>query len=151
VNRPKSTAPTDPARLLCFDYGEKRIGVAVGQSLTGTATPLEIVAVRHGRPDWERIDALVDEWRPDAVVVGNPLNMDGTRQPVTDSADRFARQLEGRFRLRVFRADERLSTVEAKNLLRRTRNLDAVSAQLILETWLASRAEGNGAGARKDA
>jgi putative Holliday junction resolvase len=151
VNRPKSTSRIDPASLLCFDYGEKRIGVAVGQSLTGTATPLEIVAVRRGRPDWERIDALVDEWRPDAVVVGNPLNMDGTRQPVTDSADRFARRLEGRFGLPVFRADERLSTVEAKNLLRRTRNLDAVSAQLILETWLASHTEGNGAAAGEDA
>jgi putative Holliday junction resolvase len=76
--------------------------------------------------------------------------MDGTRQPVTDSADRFARRIEGRFGLPVFRADERLSTVEAKNLLRRTRNLDAVSAQLILETWLASRAEGHGAVAGED-
>lgn len=150
MNRPKSASQIDPASLLCFDYGEKRIGVAVGQSLTGTATPLEIVAVRRGRPDWERIDALVHEWRPDAVVVGNPLNMDGTRQPVTDSADRFARRIEGRFGLPVFRADERLSTVEAKNLLRRTRNLDAVSAQLILETWLASRAEGHGAVAGED-
>lgn len=143
MNRPKSPAPrasrSDPASLLCFDYGEKRIGVAVGQSVTGTATPLEIVAVRRGHPDWERIGALVDEWQPDAFVVGNPLNMDGTRQVVTEGADRFARQLGGRYGMPVFRADERLSTVEAKNLLRRTRDLDAVSAQLILETWLASR------------
>lgn len=146
MNRPKRTpreAPrTDPSSLLCFDYGEQRIGVAVGQSLTGTANPLEIVAVRRGRPDWERIAALITQWRPDALVVGNPLNMDGTRQAVTDSADRFARRLEGRFGLPVFRADERLSTIEAKNLLRRTRDLDAVAAQLILETWLAGRGGG---------
>jgi len=140
-NQARNTPRTDPSSLLCFDYGEKRIGVAVGQPLTGTATPLETIAVRRGLPDWERIEALIAEWRPDAFVVGNPLNMDGTRQSVTESADRFARQLGGRFGMPVFRADERLSTVEAKNLLRRTRDLDAVSAQLILETWLAGRAE----------
>lgn len=143
MNRPQNPGAgcNEPTRLLCFDYGEKRIGVAVGQRLTGTATPLETVAVRRGRPDWDRVAALIDEWRPDALVVGNPLNMDGTRQAVTDSADRFAHRLKGRFSLPVFRADERLSTVEAKNLLQRTRDLDAVSAQLILETWLAGRAE----------
>jgi putative Holliday junction resolvase len=147
VNRPRNSARSDhrtePSRLLCFDYGAKRIGVAVGQSLTGTATPLEIVAARRGRPDWNRIAALIAEWRPDALVVGNPLNMDGTRQEATDAADRFARRLEGRFGLPVYREDERLSTVEAKNLLRSTRDLDAVSAQLILESWLAGRADGN--------
>lgn len=142
MNRPQRVAPrTQPSRLLGFDYGEKRIGVAVGQSLTGTATPLESIPVHRGRPAWERISALIADWRPDALVVGNPLNMDGTRQAVTDSADRFAGTLEKRFGLPVFRADERLSTREAKNLLRRTRDLDAVAAQLILETWLAGQAD----------
>ena len=149
MNESRSSAhdssSTVPSSLLGFDYGEKRIGVAVGQSLTRTATPLEIVAVRGGQPDWARIGALIDAWHPDALVVGNPLNMDGTRQPVTDSADRFARRLAGRFGLPVFRADERLSTHDAKNLLRRTRDLDAVSAKLILETWLAGQADAQSA------
>jgi putative holliday junction resolvase len=123
--------------LLCFDYGEKRIGVAVGQQVTGTATALEIVAVRHGRPDWERIGTLVRDWRPVALVVGLPLDMDGARQPVTDAADRFARKLAGRFRMPVHRADERLTTMEARRQAPRRDRLDAEAARIILESWLA--------------
>lgn len=124
--------------LICFDFGEKRIGVAVGQRLTGTANPLETVAVRNHRPDWRRIGELVEQWQPCALVVGSPLTMDGTRQPVSDAADRFARRLAGRFGLPVHRADERLSTFEARKRLQRTDKLDAVAAQVILESWLAA-------------
>lgn len=123
--------------LLCFDYGEKRIGVAVGQQVTGTATALEILAVRHGRPDWERIEALLQEWHPEALVVGMPLTMDGARQEVTDRADRFARQLGGRFRLPVHRADERLTTQEARQQAPGRGRVDAEAARIILESWLA--------------
>lgn len=123
--------------LLCFDYGEKRIGVAVGQQVTGTATALEIVAVRHGRPDWERIGTLVRDWQPAALVVGLPLDMDGERQPVTDAADRFARKLAGRFRVPVHRADERLTTREARRQAPGLENVDAEAARIILESWLA--------------
>ena len=128
--------------LLGFDYGELRIGVAVGQTLTGTATPLETVAVNNGKPDWARIDALVGEWRPGALVVGDPLNMDGTSQPMTEAAGRFAATLAKRYRLPVYRADERLSSWVAKARLRNTRNLDPVAAQAILETWLSHHATG---------
>jgi putative Holliday junction resolvase len=131
-----------PLNLVCFDYGEKRIGIAVGQDLTSTATPLETVAVRNGRPDWQRIAEIIEGWRPGALVVGRPLNMDGTRQPMTDAADRFARRLEGRFHLPVHRADERLSSYEARHRLRRERDLDATAAQVILETWLADNRTG---------
>lgn len=122
--------------LICFDFGEKRIGVAVGQTITATATPLETVQVRNNIPDWDRIAELIDQWRPSALVVGQPLNMDGTRQLLTDLADRFARQLEDRYRLPVHMVDERLSTYEAKNRLREINNLDPVAAQVILESWL---------------
>lgn len=122
--------------LICFDFGEKKIGVAVGQTITATATPLETVHVLNNRPDWNRISKLIDQWRPMALVVGLPLNMDGTRQPMTDLADAFARQLEGRYHLPVHRADERLSTVEAKHRLGDIENLDPVAAQIILESWL---------------
>ncbi len=129
----------NPGTLLCFDYGEKRIGVAVGQPVTATATALEIIAVRHGRPDWQRIEALMREWQPQALVVGNPLNLDGTRQPSTDAADRFARRLAGRFRLTVHRADERLTTYAARRQVPGRVKVDAEAAKLILESWLAQQ------------
>ena len=125
--------------MLCFDYGEKRIGVAVGQQVTATASALEIIAVRHGRPDWERIEILLRDWQPQALVVGNPLNLDGTRQPMTDAADRFARKLAGRFRLPVHRAEERLTTHAARQQVRGRVKVDAVAAKVILESWLAEQ------------
>jgi putative Holliday junction resolvase len=127
---------TETLTLLGFDYGKKRIGVAVGQTLTGTATPLGTVAVNRGEPDWDRIAGIVQEWRPAALVVGLPLNMDGTSQSMTRESGRFARELGKRFGCPVYRADERLSSYEAKMRLKDTRGLDPVAAQAILETWL---------------
>ena len=133
------------ATALCFDYGEKRIGVAVGQTVTGTATPLATLAARDGTPDWSRVAALVAEWSPDALVVGLPLNMDGTEQALTARARRFANRLRGRHRLPLHFADERLSTREARaredGAPREGR--DALAAQVILEGWMAgARLEG---------
>jgi len=125
-----------PATLLCFDFGTKRIGVAVGQTLTDTATPVEIIPVRNDRPDWDRIGALIRQWQPQALLVGNPLNIDGSRQQLTERADKFAGKLQGRFRLPVLRADERLSTVEARSRQTGKEPIDHVAAQVILEGWL---------------
>ena len=126
--------------LIAFDFGEKRIGTAIGQTVTGTAAALETVPVRKMRPDWDAIDRLVDTWRPDALVVGLPLNMDGTEQWITTRARSFARQLEQRFGLPVHLADERLSTREAWTRLvesgSRRRGPDPIAAQIILEGWL---------------
>jgi len=124
--------------FICFDYGEKRIGMAVGQAVTRTATPLVIIPVRNGSPEWSRISEVMDQWRPDALVVGHPLHMDGTRQTLTSLAERFSRSLAGRYQLPVFLADERLSSAEART---RTGNggrdaVDAIAAQVILEGWL---------------
>lgn len=121
---------------LCFDYGAKRIGVAVGQTLTGTATPLETIKVINGTPDWEKITGLIRQWQPHALVVGLPFHMDNSRQAITESTEKFTRQLEGRYRLQVFRAEERLTTYEARNRLKKNRDLDPVAAQVILESWL---------------
>lgn len=123
--------------LLCFDYGSKRIGTAIGQAVTATATPLKTINCYHNRPDWVSIEKLIHDYLPDAIVVGIPLNMDGTSQPVMEAAARFARQLEGRFNLPVFGMDERLSTFEAKKRSCQESNLDSIAAQAILETWLA--------------
>ena len=127
--------------LLCFDYGSKRIGVAVGQTITGTATPLEIINSYKNRPDWEKIQQLINDWQPYALVVGIPVHMDDSRQQMTEAAEKFVRQLEGRFHLPVFGVDERLSTFEAKNRSGRETEVDSVAAQAILETWLANNDE----------
>ncbi|MBM2829886.1 MAG: Holliday junction resolvase [Gammaproteobacteria bacterium] len=127
--------------LLCFDFGEKRIGVAVGQTITGTATPLETISVHQNKPDWGKIKHLIDDWQPDALIVGTPLNMDGTTQRVTQIAEKFARQLEGRFHLPVFGMDERLSTYEASQRTNNSTALDPVAAQVILESWLAENSD----------
>lgn len=123
--------------LLCFDYGNKRIGTAVGQAITGTATPLVTINCYHNKPDWVGIEKLIHEWVPDAIIVGIPLNMDGTSQTITGAAAKFARQLEGRFNLPVFGIDERLSTFEAKDRSGYDNSVDSIAAQAILETWLA--------------
>jgi len=129
--------------LLCFDYGTKRIGVAVGQSITGTASPLDIIHVHNNKPDWKAIAHLIDNWKPDALVVGVPLQMDSKRQDMTIAADKFARQLEGRFHLQVYGIDERLSSFEAAQRTKKNTSLDAVAAQAILETWFAENNNGS--------
>ncbi len=126
--------------LLGFDYGTRKIGVAVGQTLTGTATPLETLQLVNHKPDWARIGQLIEEWRPDALVVGLPLDVDDTETDATAPARRFSRQLEGRFRLKVHLADERFTSFEARDRLghkaKRWEDYDAMAAKLILETWL---------------
>ena len=127
--------------LICFDYGNKRIGVAVGQTLTGTATPVGTVPVYKGVPDWDLITRHINEWNPDALVVGKPLNMDDSGQPMTSASNRFADELAGRFKQPIYRTDERLSSYEAKSRLQDSYNLDPVAAQIILETWLDENTE----------
>ena len=122
--------------LLCFDCGKKRIGAAVGQTITATATELEIIKSKNNKPDWDSISRLIKEWSPDRIIVGKPLQLDGTPQEMTEIAERFSRQLEGRYQLPVEMIDEPLSSYEARQDLKSTYKLDAVAARLILETWL---------------
>ena len=129
--------------VLGFDYGTERIGVAVGQTLTGTASPLTTLEAHGGRPDWRRIDALLAEWRPVQLVVGVPRNMDGSDSEMTARAARFQRQLGARSGLPVAGVDERLTSFDAEQRLaeaglpraRERGEIDRVAAQLILETW----------------
>lgn len=123
--------------LLCFDFGTKRIGVAVGQSITNTATPLEIVKVKNNKPDWDQIKKLINEWNPDALVVGLPLDVDDIAIKINKSAKRFIGQLEDRFQLPVFSMDERMSTFEARSRKQDSKSIDHIAAQVILETWFA--------------
>ena len=129
--------------VLAFDYGTKSIGVAVGQLITQTAFPLDALKARDGIPNWEAIQALYDEWQPDKVVVGLPLNMDGTEQDITVRARKFANRLQGRFKKPFELYDERLSTVDAKAMLfelggykKLTKGkVDSVSACMIFQSW----------------
>lgn len=130
--------------ILGFDFGMKNIGIAVGQELTSTANPLTAIKARDGIPDWEQIRKLLDEWKPALLVVGLPLNMDGTEQEMTAAARRFGNRLHGRFNLPVEWQDERLSTYEALDQMgirskmdsRQRSDIDQLSAQLILQSWL---------------
>jgi putative Holliday junction resolvase len=129
--------------LLGFDYGTQRIGVAVGQELTATATALTTVRVVDGKPDWAAISRLMEQWQPDEVVVGLPLNMDGSFHELSYAAQRFGNQLHGRYNLRAHFMDERLSSLEAERELQGTArkkgnktDIDKVAAKIILESWL---------------
>jgi putative Holliday junction resolvase len=130
--------------LLGFDFGMKHIGVAVGQTVTKTATPLTSLKAKDGIPDWDEIAKLIATWGAQALVIGIPLNMDGTEQLITAAAKKFGNRLHARFNLPVHRVDERLTTVEAKQqlfdadgyrALDKT-SIDSYAAKLILESWL---------------
>lgn len=129
--------------VLAFDFGEKRIGVAVGEGELRQAHPLTVI---HGEANAERfaaIAALIAEWQPNRLVVGLPIALDGTPHAMTARSTRFANQLRGRFGLAVDYADERLSSVEAEERLRTSgrsarnakKELDAVAAQIILQDY----------------
>lgn len=130
--------------ILGFDFGMKNIGIAVGQELTRTANPLTAIKARDGIPDWEQIAQLLQEWQPALLIVGLPLNMDGTEQTMTAAARRFGNRLHGRFGLPVEWQDERLTTYEALDQMgirskmdsRQRSDVDQLSAQLILQSWL---------------
>ncbi|HDK38541.1 MAG TPA: Holliday junction resolvase RuvX [Thiolapillus brandeum] len=129
--------------LLGFDYGTRKIGIAIGQQLTATATPLTTLQLVRNKPDWDSIQSLIDEWQPDALVVGLPIGPDEQDTPMTDAARKFSRQLEGRFHLPVHLADERLTSREAWSriggiAIRDVTCIDSMAAKLILETWFSA-------------
>lgn len=132
-------------RAMAFDYGTRQIGVAVGQTLTCRAEPIAVLRAKDGIPHWDDIARLIAEWKPDALVIGLPLNMDGSPSEMSGRAEKFARRLHGRYNLPVHCIDERLSTFEAKQNLRDSRRspasyrdnpVDSLAAALLLETWL---------------
>lgn len=131
---------------MAFDYGLRQIGVAMGNVVLGTTQSLQVLAARDGIPDWRVIEALVKEWQPDLILVGEPLNMDGTESELSVRANKFARRLHGRLALPVKMVDERLSSFEAKQLSRERGHrgdykkvpIDSLAAELILQTWLSS-------------
>jgi len=130
---PVTGLPVSHRTFLAFDFGTQRVGVASGNSLTRTATPLRTVAA-EGDARFAALGALIAEWKPDALVVGVPFHPDGAAHDNTARAKRFARQLHGRFKLTVHEVDERYTTTEAH--AHGAADVDAASAAIILEQFL---------------
>lgn len=134
---------------IAFDFGTKSIGCAVGQSITATAQALPAFKARDGIPQWEQIERLLKDWQPSVVIVGLPLNMDGTEQPLTGRAKKFANRLEGRFGVKVLLQDERLTTCNAREEIfsrggfkaLEKGKVDGISACLILESWFENQSD----------
>ena len=141
-----SNSTKAPKSLLGFDFGTKSIGVATGQMITATAQPINAIKANDGIPNWDIVEKVIKEWQPDLVVVGLPLNMDGTEQPITKRAKTFANRLNGRFGVKTALQDERLTTASAKEFIfdrggykaLDKGKIDSVSAALILESWMES-------------
>lgn len=129
--------------LLAFDYGTKNIGVAAGQTITSSANSLSGLKAKDGVPDWNQIEKLINDWKPDLVLVGLPLNMDDTESELSTRARKFGNRLHGRFGVKVEMVDERLSSFEAKGEVMsrggsrdyKNNPVDSIAARLILESW----------------
>ncbi len=135
------------SQILAFDFGLARIGVAVGQPITATANPLETLQAKQGVPDWHRVEAVIKEWQPKLLLVGEPFNMDNSDQQITELARKFANRLHGRFGLPVEMVDERLTSASAREeifefggykKLKKTQ-IDSIAAALILESWMSTQ------------
>lgn len=133
--------------LFAFDVGARRIGVAVGNTISLSAREVGVLAVFEAGPDWPALDRWMREWRPDGLVVGDPATLDGADQPIRQRARAFARNLQQRYRLPVEQVDERTSSIEAAQRFAAGRaagarkrqqaaQLDALAAVVILERWL---------------
>ena len=135
-----------PSVIMAFDFGTKNIGIAIGQEITKTASTFYSIHANDGLPDWVELDMIVKEWNPNLFIVGDPLNMDGTRSKIQDSSDKFSTVLSKRYDISIEKTDERLSSREAKERLENiqmgikdSRNKHSISAQIILEDWFRSK------------
>jgi putative Holliday junction resolvase len=133
----------DTKVILAFDFGLKHIGVAIGQEITKTAQTFFSLEAKNGEPNWNQLDPLVKEWNPKLLIVGNPLNMDGSDSEIKKKSDKFSNLINKRYNIPVELMDERLTTREAKDRLKTEednsissgRDTHQIAAQIILESW----------------
>ena len=128
-NKPQGT-------IIGFDFGLRRIGVAIGQTITQTASPHAIVNSKDGKPDWEHITQIFEQWQPSAIIVGLPMRLDGSEQALTQPARKFGQRLNGRYQRPVFYIEEQLSSIEAESRSLKAKHIDDHAAQILLENWL---------------
>ena len=124
-------------QIVAFDFGTKKIGVAVGQTETFTSSPLQIIYNDHEKTNWNEISILIEEWNPDLILVGKPLNMDGTESDIMKKVDRFLNKLEKISKVQCEYVDERLTTFEAKEMLGENKkdDVDAHAAKILIDNW----------------
>jgi putative Holliday junction resolvase len=134
---PKDKTQAVPqGRVIGFDFGLRRIGVAIGNTLTATANAETIVDSRDGRPDWNAISALFESWQPVAIVVGLPMRLNGDAQALTQPARKFGQRLSGRYKRPVYFIEEQLSSIEAEKRTGNHGPSDHLAAEIILTNWL---------------
>ena len=121
--------------IMSFDFGIKRIGVAVGQRVTQTASGVAVVQAFDGIPNWDYLDKIVLDWQPERFIVGLPINMDGSNSEMSKKAQKFSRRISSRYNIRSEMFDERLTSFEAREHDGKT-HIDAIAAKIILESWL---------------
>ena len=124
-------------QIVSFDFGIKKIGVAVGQTKTRTSSPLEIIFNKNNKINWNSIQSIVEEWRPELILVGKPLNMDGTDSEIMKKVDAFYKKLESLYDAKFEYVDERLTTFEARDILKENNveTVDANAAKILIDNW----------------
>ena len=124
-------------QIVAFDFGTKKIGVAVGQTETFTSSPLQIIYNEQEKTNWNEISILIEEWNPDLILVGKPLNMDGTESDIMKKVDKFLNKLEKISKVKCEYVDERLTTFEAKEMLGENKmdDVDAHAAKILIDNW----------------
>ena len=124
-------------QIVAFDFGEKKIGVAVGQTSTYTSSPLQVIFNNHDKVNWNEISVLLEEWRPELILVGKPLNMDGTDSDMMKKVDTFYKKLESLYDAKFEYVDERLTTFEARDILKENNveTVDANAAKILIDNW----------------
>ena len=128
--------------VMSFDYGLRNIGIAIGQSITKSASTFYAIKAKEGVPDWIKLDSIIDEWEPSLFIVGDPFNMDGTKSEFQKKIAKFSTELKKRYEIELQMVDERLTTKEAKERIqdrpdgiKDSANRHSISAQIILEDW----------------
>ena len=124
-------------QIVAFDFGEKKIGVAVGQTSTYTSSPLQVIFNNHDKVNWNEISVLLEEWRPELILIGKPLNMDGTDSEIMKKVDAFYKKLESLYDAKFEYIDERLTTFEARDILKENNleTVDANAAKILIDNW----------------
>ena len=132
-------------QIIAFDYGEKKIGVAVGQTSTNTSSPLQIIFNKDNKTNWISISSLLDEWKPDLILLGKPLNMDGSDSKIMEKVDKFYKELKSIYDADIEFVDERLTTFEAREILKDEKhdNVDAHAAKILIDNWFDINREKN--------
>jgi|TARA_E500000081_G_scaffold15655_1_gene19143 putative Holliday junction resolvase len=124
-------------QIVAFDFGTKKIGVAVGQTATYTSSPLQVILNKDDKVNWNEISTLLNEWKPELIIVGKPLNMDGTDSEIMKQVERFYQKLKKIYDTNYEYIDERLTTFEARQILEDTNinNVDANAAKILIDNW----------------